>query len=356
MSFDDVLERVLRDEGWDVSRGPVDDSLLAESAGERILLTWTSGGAEAAEGGAEVFTAQADAKPADDDGGGAEVLETDPPAAEPDGDDGGAEVLETDEPAAEPADDGGGAEVLETGGPADGPDETGTDFLDATVDEPEPEPEAGGPDAAGTTPSREGAGSGPARGEPADEGVPEEVPVVRLRVDRQEAEDEAREKVVDVQETILELVPHLAYEYTCRVPDGTGDEETYRGTVLLNALTENVVDLEAPRFADGVPEGARLLDPELEPGEAVSEARAHLDQRFTRDVKVEEGDGNVSVMETRRVSPSKDGVDLDAQGTWYVPVWRIEGGNGSVRIDANRGQVLDESLQQATGTDAEWVA
>jgi hypothetical protein len=345
-SFDDVLERVLREEGWDVSRGPVDDSLLAEGAGERILVTWTGGSADDeahGDGGTEFLRAQADARPADE-AEPAEPAET--PDDGPDLDDSDAEFIDAtvddlDEPdeAPEPA-----PEIPEQD-PATDPDGA-----------PEPETPVGKPDAPVTEPST-AAGSG--RGTPLEEADgtdPAEIPVVRLRVDREEAQEEARPDLVDVQDTTLELVPHVAFEYTCRVPDGAGDTETYRGHILLNALTESAVTLEAPRFADGVPQGARLLDPELDEQGAASEARAHLDDRFTREVKVEEGDGNVSVMETKVVSPDEGDVDLEPEGTWYVPVWRLEGENGSVRLDANRGEVLDESLQQETGTDAEWVA
>lgn len=419
-SFDNVLQRVLRDEGWDVSPGPAEGSLIAESGGERVLLQWSR--ADGAGGETETITAQADARPADgtDRATGDETPAAgEPDAAEPspgpatgesdaellgagaeadadagggaggpgdvrgdgigDGgaDDGGTEIidatvgpedLEGDDPAGPGAEPGGDPTARPAAETRDDPTagstaETRDDPSPGTVDGPEPQApsmEAGGSNAGPEAPPEAAPEAGgqardPEATEVRDE-VPEEVPVVRLRVDQDEARDEARPRLVDIHETILELVPHRAFEYTCRVPDGTGDVETYRGNILLNALTESAVTLEAPRFAEGVPQGARLLEPEVDVDGAIAEARAHLRDRFTRDVQVEEKTGNVSMMETKRVSPDDDGVDLASQGTWYVPVWRLEGRNGTLRIDANRGGVLDESLQKETGTDAEWVA
>ncbi len=313
-SLDALLARVLAEDGWDVQRGPVDDSLLLESRDERVLVSWSRG------------TRDPDADPQGTD---AELLSSSsaPAATEPEP--AATEPQTADAtPSEAPAGAEGGSDIIDASVPPEGEGEE-DEAIEEVPTEPKPAVDTG-------------TGSGAA-------------PMVKVRVDEAEVTKEMQPKLLKVQETVLELVPHLAFEYACDLPDGRGGTRTHTGTLLLNAVNEEVVSLEAPRFSDGAPEGARLLDGDLGQETAEKRARKHLKTALTRDIEVENDDGNVSIMETRRVTPDLDEIRLDPQGTWYLPVWRLEGQNGTIRVDAHSGDVLGETLQKVTGTDAEWV-
>jgi hypothetical protein len=61
------------------------------------------------------------------------------------------------------------------------------------------------------------------------------------------------------------------------------------------------------------------------------------------------------IVEDRVVRPNPATIDLQAQGVWWLPVWHLEGQNGTLRVNGATGALEEEKLKRAFADSAEFL-
>jgi hypothetical protein len=172
--------------------------------------------------------------------------------------------------------------------------------------------------------------------------------VLRMQVGPRLAANMVKEKVRELRDVRLRLVPFLVYEFEADVLlDGKLDAETKRGHVGVDAWMKRAGRWDegfetAPLEADGVEIEKRQI--RLSEYEGKLLALRHLEEIVGRDTTQKEDTDEWSVVVKKRVRFAGDDVRIRCLGTFWVPIWRLTGRDGSVEIDAATGQVIEEEL------------
>ncbi len=165
-----------------------------------------------------------------------------------------------------------------------------------------------------------------------------------VNVDSEGALDTARPHVKDAAVALLEMVPHVLYEYSvsCVVGDGElGEEFDESGSVALNMVSGEISDLKFDEVVDmPLSEAGEMIQPSVDTGDADEETRKLLADRLSRKVSMEVEKRQTQIYETRRVKPPANSIELDGGQLVYRGIWTVKGGRKDVVIDSATGEVL----------------
>ncbi|MGD0718043.1 MAG: hypothetical protein ABSA15_00460 [Thermoplasmata archaeon] len=172
--------------------------------------------------------------------------------------------------------------------------------------------------------------------------IPEGASTVRPRIGREEIE--ALAGGVGVRYT-LRLVPHYLAPYRVRTPSphgGTGAVSDH--LVAVNALARRAEIWEPQDYelVGDLPGPYQRLQPEIGDGQAVAIAIQAIRRHHTVNVDHTEQHGEAIVIETRRLPPALDDIQLGPRVLVYVPYWYVEGDDGRIVLDAVTGRRTTE--------------
>ncbi|HTT14193.1 MAG TPA: hypothetical protein VMG81_00180 [Thermoplasmata archaeon] len=161
---------------------------------------------------------------------------------------------------------------------------------------------------------------------------------VRPRIDRAEAEVVAG---IDASQFTLRLVPYFVGAYRVRPPSPHGES----GPVVRRLVAVNAISRGAEIWEDGdrelvrgVADPHQRLPPQLTEPQARSAAVEAIRRHHTVHVDHTEQHGGALVIETRRIPPSPDDLQVGPLVLLYVPHWYAESGDGRVVVDAVTGR------------------
>jgi hypothetical protein len=162
-------------------------------------------------------------------------------------------------------------------------------------------------------------------------------------------------RLLRVDRASLELVPLHAVRYACRLETKGAPPQAKQGLLAVDAVTGAVRELPEPQFAPPSEQGERL-QAMLPDTDAVDAARRKVIELHTQKVRVKNTLGrSAAIVADVWVRPDPKSIVLDAQGVWYLPLWRLEGQNGSLRVNAATGAIEEEKLKRAFAQDAEFL-
>lgn len=179
--------------------------------------------------------------------------------------------------------------------------------------------------------------------------------VLATTVDRESALRIGVGRLLRVDHASLELVPLHAFRYACRIETKGAPPHTKQGLLGVDAVTGHVRELAEPMFGTitGHAERLQALLPDLE---ASALAKRRIVEMHTQKVRMRSSLGRGAlIVEDRVVRPEPRSIQLEPQGLWWLPVWRLEGHNGTLRVNAGTGAVEEERLRRAFATDAEFL-
>lgn len=180
-------------------------------------------------------------------------------------------------------------------------------------------------------------------------------PALAPRIDRARAVALARDRLFTVDAAALVLQPVHLFDYECDLLiEGSLRYDTVRGRLEVHGTAKTVRDVDPlllePAKAGPLPRGLPVEDEKalrVTPERAVALAHAHLMETHTRVVEIEtaDEDGDVSVMEHKKVAPRPDQVRIEPLGVLDRPLWRLRGTNGVVLVDGLTGECVGEELR-----------
>lgn len=143
-----------------------------------------------------------------------------------------------------------------------------------------------------------------------------------------------------IQSGKLTLVPHIAFDFDCRVEhEALPQPIEAKGTLLINTITGAMRELPALDLGEA-PKDAEKLAQRLQALDVYDRVKGHLFKLTTREVKIEKEVGGSTVMGTEKIGPgSPDELGLQHRGIVLVPIWHLVGEHGSMDIDAVTGEV-----------------
>lgn len=162
-------------------------------------------------------------------------------------------------------------------------------------------------------------------------------------------------RLLRVDKATLELVPLHAFRYACRLEAKGAPAIPRQGLMAVDAVTGAVREVPEPVFGAVGAQAVRLqaLLPEVD---AAPLAKRKVVEMHTQKVRVRSALGrNSLIVEDKVVRPDPRTLHLEPQGLWWLPVWRLDGQNGSLRVNASTGAVEEEKLKRAFATDAEFL-
>ncbi len=172
--------------------------------------------------------------------------------------------------------------------------------------------------------------------------IPEGASIVRPRIGREEIE--ALAGGVDVRYT-LRLVPHYLAPYRVRTPSvhgGAGAVSDHLVAVNALARRAEIWEPQDHELIADLPGPYQRLPPEIEEGPAVALAIQAIRRHHTVNVDHTEQHGEAILIETRRLAPALDDIQLGPRVLVYVPYWYVEGNDGRVVLDAVTGRRTTE--------------
>jgi len=173
--------------------------------------------------------------------------------------------------------------------------------------------------------------------------------ILKPRITKEEASLMAK-KIIRGFRFDLELVPYYVFDYSCELlVEGSQKVASNSGTIAINALTSNMEEW-TPTF-ETVPEieiEHTKLSPRFAGDEIAVKAREAVCRLNTRTIETMEDRDSATVIESKKVEPKEDAINLDTRGVIYIPVWCVEGSNGVMIIDGTNGKVLKEDLYKET--------
>ncbi|NLI73188.1 MAG: hypothetical protein GX369_00230 [Euryarchaeota archaeon] len=141
----------------------------------------------------------------------------------------------------------------------------------------------------------------------------------------------------------LQLVPHYVFRYACPLyceDDRIGIES---GALSVNGLTRKVEPwLENRETIYSIEEEHELLETVVTSEDAAKVAKRELIRinTFDRDSVIRER--HVILTEKVRIAPREEDIELQFQGIFFIPLWRIEGIHGTISVDASTGKMVSE--------------
>jgi hypothetical protein len=179
--------------------------------------------------------------------------------------------------------------------------------------------------------------------------------VIALAIDRDAALKLGVGRLLKVDKASLELVPLHAFRYTCRLETKGAPPVPKAGLLAVDAVQATVRELAEPAFAPLTAQAARLqaLVPDLD---AATQVKRKIVEMHTQKMRVQSSLGRGAlIVEDRVVRPNPATIDLQAQGVWWLPVWRLEGQNGTLRVNGATGALEEEKLKRAFADSAEFL-
>lgn len=154
---------------------------------------------------------------------------------------------------------------------------------------------------------------------------------------------EISEKAVSGFHYCLELVPHYVYGYACPLYAGAKKVGVERGMLSVNGLTCKVEQWnERTDVVYALDTSHKLLEPSIGPQEAEELARRELIRVNSFEKEHVHEERHVTITERTKVSPREDEIVLEDRGTYFMPIWCVEGIHGVMAINAGTGKVVSE--------------
>ena len=141
----------------------------------------------------------------------------------------------------------------------------------------------------------------------------------------------------------LELVPYYAYSYSCDLYLEDRKLGCENGSLSVNALTKKV-----ERWNDkfeivyALDQNYRRLEPMLDADEAKGLVRDEVVRLYSYEREVITDNGQVTLVEKKKVSPRAEDVNIEGLGIFYAPIWCVEGIHGVMIVDAGTGKIISE--------------
>jgi hypothetical protein len=179
--------------------------------------------------------------------------------------------------------------------------------------------------------------------------------VLASTVDREAALKLGVGRLLRVDKASLELVPIHAFRYACRLETKGAPPIAKQGLIGVDAVSGNVREMPEPQFGALTERGERLqaMLPDLE---ASTMAKRRVVELHTQKLRVQNTLGrNSLIVEDKWVRPDPHSIQLMHEGLWWLPVWRLEGQNGMMRLNAATGAVEEEKLKKAFADSAEFL-
>jgi hypothetical protein len=174
-----------------------------------------------------------------------------------------------------------------------------------------------------------------------------------LTLDRDAALRMGVSRLLKVEKATLELVPLLAFRYACKLETKGAIPVPKHGLLAADAVTGAVRELKEPSFARAPP--AQRLEAQLGQADAEPLVKRKVMEMHSQKMRVQSSMRNTLIVEERMVRPNPASIQLDAQGTWWLPIWTLEGQNGVMRVNGATGLTEDEKLKRAYAQDAEFL-
>jgi hypothetical protein len=179
--------------------------------------------------------------------------------------------------------------------------------------------------------------------------------VLATKVARDDALRVGVGRLLKVERASLELVPLHAFRYACRLETPGAPAVARQGLVAVDAVTGAAKEAAEPSFGPASERGQRL-EVLFPAGDAAASAKRKIVELHTQKMRVRSNLGRSAlIVEDRVVRPDPRTTQLEAQGLWWLPVWRLEGPNGTVRVNAHTGLIEEEKLKKAFAADAEFL-
>ena len=173
-------------------------------------------------------------------------------------------------------------------------------------------------------------------------------PILRTQVSKALALSLVRKKIRNIDRIILRLSPYHVFDYEAHLLiDGSLDAETRRGRMAVDATLKKVMEWSLPLdIADLNAEGCDVDEKKVRVDVAAAEnaLRHELVNLVTRDVVLAEDGDEWSVVVKKKVALAPSDITLHPLGTFWIPIWRVSGKEGSIEIDATSGTVLHEEI------------
>ncbi|HWG91667.1 MAG TPA: hypothetical protein VNZ52_12535, partial [Candidatus Thermoplasmatota archaeon] len=157
----------------------------------------------------------------------------------------------------------------------------------------------------------------------------------------------------------LEYVPSYAFEYQCGYrasPEIRNPPAPLKGTVVVNAYTGEAAEGNVPEVSPQMPQQGTALPGKLDASAARDKALSQALKNGTKDVNAVQNKAGTMWVEKRKISPLAEDAMLTPRGSFYLPVWKLEGSNGWMRVNAVTNTVAEENFEPIpAGRDAEFV-
>jgi len=141
----------------------------------------------------------------------------------------------------------------------------------------------------------------------------------------------------------LELVPHYVYGYICPLYMGEEKVSVERGTLSINGLTHKVESWsEKTDVVYALEVAHKRLEPSIGREDAQRLARRELMRVNSYDKENVREENHVTITEKRKVAPREEEIALEDRGTYYIPIWCVEGVHGIMIINAGTGKIVSE--------------
>jgi hypothetical protein len=190
---------------------------------------------------------------------------------------------------------------------------------------------------------------------PASGPAPAAPGVLALAVDREAALRIGVGRLLRVDKAALELLPVYAFGYACRLEAKGAPPQAKQGLLAVDAVTASVRELPEPQFGPCAEPAGRLAAMVPEP-DAADLVKRKVVELHTQKVRIKNNLGRgAAIVADQWVRPDPRSIVLEPRGTWFLPIWRLEGQNGSLRVNGATGAVEEEKLKRAFATDAEFL-
>ncbi|MDD1767731.1 MAG: hypothetical protein LUQ27_04095 [Methanomassiliicoccales archaeon] len=141
----------------------------------------------------------------------------------------------------------------------------------------------------------------------------------------------------------LELVPFYVYAYSCDLYVENKKIGSESGQLSVNALTKKVEKWDdRVEIVFALDQSCRRLEPMLDAEEAKGLVRDEVVRVYSYEREIIRDNGQVTVVEKKKVSPRAEDVRLEGQGIFYSSIWCVEGIHGVMIVNAGTGKIISE--------------
>ena len=166
--------------------------------------------------------------------------------------------------------------------------------------------------------------------------------IIRPVIGAEDVKELSRQTVAGFRHR-LELVPHFVFGYICPLYMGTDKVGVERGLLSINGLTHKVESWsDKSDVVYGLQVAHKRLEPSISGEDARRLARRELVRVNSYDKENVREENHVTITEKKRVAPREDEIVLEDRGTFYIPIWCVEGVHGIMIINAGTGKIVSE--------------